>query len=112
MGSNISYAVELNEPDVQDLNGTADSSSINDTCDAENSTDTPKGDAESTEGGGVDSPGSSADVAAGEAPHGALWVKAYDMGKVDFQELKGKGITDKGSGQTLPHSLETPQPMV
>ncbi len=94
MGSNISYAVELNEPDVQDLNGTADSSSINDTCDAENSTDTPKGDAESTEGGGVDSPGSSADVAAGEAPHGALWVKAYDMGKVDFQELKGKGITD------------------
>jgi hypothetical protein len=32
--------------------------------------------------------------AAGEPAHGAIWVKAYDMGKVNLTELREKGIRD------------------
>ena len=83
-GASASYEGALNEGVVTD-NQTADYVS------GENQTEE---NSSNIQGNQIDQDSSDETKAAGEPAHGAIWVKAYDMGKVNLTELREKGIKD------------------
>jgi len=79
LGSNGAGAVEISDNGT--LNGTETSNNLTLT-EGDNQTSNDTGNR------------TSAQTEETDTPHGAIWVKAYDMGKVNLTELKKMGIKD------------------
>ncbi|QEF93781.1 hypothetical protein FVF72_00565 [Methanothermobacter sp. KEPCO-1] len=88
LGSNAAVALEISD------NGTSSGTEISDNqtlTESENQTLTESENQTSDDEGGRTS---AQTEETSEPPHGAIWVKAYDMGRVNLTELREKGITD------------------
>ncbi|BAM69550.1 conserved hypothetical protein [Methanothermobacter sp. CaT2] len=83
MGSNVASAVEMADSSTEDMEAQNTTQTQENTTTEQNTTDTAAKNTTQTQ-----------ENTTTEQAHGAIWVKAYDMGKVNLSELKDKGISD------------------
>jgi len=83
MGSNVASAVEMADNSTEDMEAQNTTQTQENTTTEQNTTDTAAKNTAQTQ-----------ENTTTEQARGAIWVKAYDMGKVNLSELKGKGISD------------------